>query len=428
MNKGIIFNTMLFVCSTLSMQVNAQLEVQTSGDVKVSKNLKVADTLTVGENFCVTNNLVLGKNIRTTNNVTAGKKLTVNQNAAIGTNVNDHISLNIEHTCDNESTPIPYYGIKSHIKTCSSMPTSPVYGVYGLADCASSTALTPNSPLVGVIGLAFKSYIGPTVFSAGVAGVTHHYGGIGIYGGIRSDNAVPTSMPTSSTYAGYFDGAVNVNGNITATSFSIDADLRSYENVHPLSSGTADIIHSLNPVSYTLKPDSAWMLDMEAKELQQGTHYGLIAQDLQKIAPELVYKRADKLSINYIELIPLLVKTIQELSAEVEALKKSNPKVRSLSSNKNAANEDIIEAMLYQNNPNPFSVDTKIEYQLPLSTQSATLYVYDMNGLQIEKFPISSYGEGSVVVSGGVLDAGIYLYSLIADGQIVDTKRMILTK
>ncbi len=48
----------------------------------------------------------------------------------------------------------------------------------------------------------------------------------------------------------------------------------------------------------------------------------MIAQDVQKVFPELVYERDNKLSINYIELIPLLIKTIQELSTEVEELKK----------------------------------------------------------------------------------------------------------
>ena len=107
---------------------------------------------------------------------------------------------------------------------------------------------------------------------------------------------------------------------------------------------------------------------------------------------------------------------------------KASPKAKTLSSKKNTSNEETIEAILYQNNPNPFTADTKIEYQLPLSTQSATLYVYDMNGLQKAEYPILSFGEGSVVVSAGVLDAGMYLYSLIVDGQVVDTKRMILTK
>lgn len=51
-----------------------------------------------------------------------------------------------------------------------------------------------------------------------------------------------------------------------------------------------------------------------------------------------------------------------------------------------------------------------------------------MNGLQVAEYPITSYGVGSVVVNGGYLEAGMYLYSLIADGQVVDTKRMILLK
>ena len=33
-----------------------------------------------------------------------------------------------------------------------------------------------------------------------------------------------------------------------------------------------------------------------------------------------------------------------------------------------------------------------------------------------------------VVISAGEFSAGMYIYALIADGNIVDTKRMILTK
>lgn len=37
-------------------------------------------------------------------------------------------------------------------------------------------------------------------------------------------------------------------------------------------------------------------------------------------------------------------------------------------------------------------------------------------------------GEASITIDGGSLNAGMYLYALIADGKVVDTKRMILTK
>ena len=89
---------------------------------------------------------------------------------------------------------------------------------------------------------------------------------------------------------------------------------------------------------------------------------------------------------------------------------------------------DNVNAILYQNNPNPFTTDTRIGYSLPASTSSASLYIYNMNGAQIADYPITTFGEGSVIIKAGVMDAGMYLYSLIADGQVVDTKRMILTK
>jgi hypothetical protein len=41
---------------------------------------------------------------------------------------------------------------------------------------------------------------------------------------------------------------------------------------------------------------------------------------------------------------------------------------------------------------------------------------------------LSQRGEASQEISGSEFPAGIYLYALIADGQEVDTKRMILTK
>lgn len=84
--------------------------------------------------------------------------------------------------------------------------------------------------------------------------------------------------------------------------------------------------------------------------------------------------------------------------------------------------------MLKQNNPNPFTENTVIEYSLPETVQTASLYIYDMNGKQIEQIALTERGESSVTVNGGHLSAGMYLYSLIADGKVIDTKRMILIK
>jgi hypothetical protein len=82
---------------------------------------------------------------------------------------------------------------------------------------------------------------------------------------------------------------------------------------------------------------------------------------------------------------------------------------------------------LLQNRPNPFNTETTIEYSLPASIGNATLYIYDMNGRQVRKVAITERGEGAYILNASELRAGMYLYSLIADGQEVDTKRMILT-
>ena len=389
MKRNILFSAAALIAAcTISLNVQAQLEVQTSGNVVASKNLKV------------------------------------DQNVAIGTTVDNNASLKIDHR---STSQYPYYGIWTRIRANSSLPYASIYGISSFADASSATVDYPNiTQIVGVFGKASKPAEIYTRFSAGVAGVANYYHGIGVYGAIGgSDVQLPTSS-FGAAYAGYFSGTVNVNGTVIATDFSTTSDLRQKENVQKIESSFADNIRLLNPVSYTLKQDTAWKYDVDAKELQN-THYGLIAQEVQKIYPELVYERGDKLSINYIELIPLLIMKVQELSSEVEALK-ATPKGKTLSYKNNSTDEETIEAVLYQNNPNPFSIDTKIAYQLPLSTQSATLYVYNMNGLQVAEYPIFTFGEGSILVSAGTLDAGMYLYSLIADGQVIDTKRMILTK
>ena len=384
-NKILLISSLCFL---VTLSVHAQLEVQSSGNVVASKNLKV------------------------------------NQNVAIGTTVNDSASLKIDHRSTGQ---YPYYGIWTRIRTSSSAPYASIYGISSLADASSATVDFPDiTQIVGVFGKASKPSEIYTRFSAGVAGVANYYHGIGVYGAIgASDVQLPTSS-FGAAYAGYFSGSVKVNGTLFATNISTTSDLCQKENVQKIESSLANNIRLLNPVSYTLKQDTAWKNDVDAKELQ-GAHYGLIAQEVQKVYPELVYERGDKLSINYIELIPLLIMKIQELSEEVEDLK-TNSKGKTLAHKKNSTDEETIEAVLYQNNPNPFSIDTEIGYLLPTSTQSATLYVYNMNGTQVAEFPLTSFGKGSVVIPASNIEAGMYLYSLIADGQIIDTKRMILTK
>ncbi|HOV83733.1 MAG TPA: hypothetical protein PLE52_02795 [Paludibacteraceae bacterium] len=51
----------------------------------------------------------------------------------------------------------------------------------------------------------------------------------------------------------------------------------------------------------------------------------------------------------------------------------------------------------------------------------------------IKEFALKSYSikekeKSNITIQGSELNAGMYLYALIADGKVIDTKRMILTK
>ena len=81
-----------------------------------------------------------------------------------------------------------------------------------------------------------------------------------------------------------------------------------------------------------------------------------------------------------------------------------------------------------QNRPNPFKDVTEIRCYLPESVSDAFICIYDLNGRQQMRLNIADRGDVAVTVSGSSLPAGIYIYTLITDGQEADTKRMILTE
>lgn len=51
-----------------------------------------------------------------------------------------------------------------------------------------------------------------------------------------------------------------------------------------------------------------------------------------------------------------------------------------------------------------------------------------MQGRQVDSYPVYQFGHGSITIEGGLLNPGMYMYTLVADGQEVDTKKMILTR
>ncbi|MCF8360200.1 MAG: T9SS type A sorting domain-containing protein, partial [Prolixibacteraceae bacterium] len=147
------------------------------------------------------------------------------------------------------------------------------------------------------------------------------------------------------------------------------------------------------------------------------------------VLPEVVVydDTADVYAIDYSKVVPVLVEAIKELSAKVNELQNKS-RLKSALINTVNTSAKTKEASLQQNVPNPFSNTTTINMYLPETISTAKLYLYTMQGEQVSSYPVQERGNSSVTIEGYSLKAGMYLYTLIADGKEVDTKKMILTK
>ncbi|MBI9069177.1 MAG: T9SS type A sorting domain-containing protein [Salinivirgaceae bacterium] len=92
--------------------------------------------------------------------------------------------------------------------------------------------------------------------------------------------------------------------------------------------------------------------------------------------------------------------------------------------------QDIIdkEAELFNNQPNPFYLETKISFYIPEYFITAHLIIRNMQGMIVKSNKIRHSGNRSITLNSLNLQAGIYLYTLIIDNKIIDTKKMILTR
>jgi hypothetical protein len=206
-----------------------------------------------------------------------------------------------------------------------------------------------------------------------------------------------------------------------------------------------DFINQLNPVSYILDkkaintflriPDSL-QVDNEAARKAPPRQIGFVAQEVEAIVKKSGYvfsgveapqNENDPYTIRYAEFVVPLVKAVQELSSQVADLQQQLKKY---------TNEPTMDqqgtmgtgAFLYQNNPNPFSNTTEIRMELPETTGQANIIVYNLEGKQLKNIEVNERGKTGVTISGNELSAGMYLYALILDGKVVDTKRLILTQ
>jgi len=174
-----------------------------------------------------------------------------------------------------------------------------IAAVFGSSTGAAYGVLGGSSTGIGVSGASS----GTATTAVGVKGQIEGTGqGTAIFGDANG---------SFTAWAGFFNGDVN-GRDFFGSSFQ-PSDERLKKDIKSSSYGLKELL-SLRPVTYQWR---------DPEKHGQGTQVGLIAQEVQKIIPELVTARGhgDELALNYVGLVPVLVKAIQEQQAQIQALK-----------------------------------------------------------------------------------------------------------
>lgn len=347
-----------------------------------------------------------------------------------------------------------------------------VESVGGIFDVSNS-----NSPSnFGIRALAFSGNPASVRDVGGI--VAAHIGAqkcVGMAGGINYNNtfnvsagilALPANIsvgvygynPTTSPatagpkWAGWFDGNVMVAGSGTINVMWVPSDMNLKKNITPLKD-VASKISALNGYTYQFRAD-----EFPERNFDSKTHIGFIAQELKKVFPELINEdEKGNLTVDYMGMLPILLEAIKDQSKQIKESSDSNIALQQqLTDLKNQNQtlqarmdklEDLINSccsvgakvgttqnvdlsdknviVLNQNVPNPFAESTIITYNIPSDFIKAQIIFSTTEGKIIKAIDIKEKGNSRLNVYANDLSSGMYSYSLVIDGKVVDTKKMV---
>lgn len=316
----------------------------------------------------------------------------------------------------------------------------------------NSTALGSHSTLHGNFSTAVGSF--STIFSDDCIAM----------GRAEQDHTLMgyNTLPATGNYRLYVralggtDG-IYVDGDVFATGTVTWSDRNLKTSINDIDEATSNnIIQQLSPKTYFF--DTIAHPNLHCPKTIQ---FGLIAQEVEQILPTIVkesthpavldslgqilYPEETFKGINYTQLIPILIQSLKSQQHQIDSLVSHDSliltKLNDLTelintccgnnsrSNRTASTIELSNTIiLNQNAPNPFAENTTISFYIPDGIKNAEILFLDNNGTVLKKVMIDTRGQGSLIVYSENLSSGSYSYSLIADGKLIDTKRMVCTK
>lgn len=227
--------------------------------------------------------------------------------------------------------------------------------------------------------------------------------------------------------------------------YSTISDQSIKTNVQNLTGSLAKV-KQMRGVTYDWTPTAQANLNLDSLK-----HIGFIAQEINAIEPLLTFVDDSSLMhVNYDRLVPILVESIKELDTQLQlkdsALNSLQNQINQIANNMETCcnanhamqaigttnnysiNVDLKDGqsiVLEQNVPNPFAEQTTISYFLPDDVIKAQILFYNAQGKLIQSTELTQKGKGQLNVFASDLTNGIYTYTLVVDGKIIETKKMV---
>lgn len=252
------------------------------------------------------------------------------------------------------------------------------------------------------------------------------------------------------------------NTNLRVNGVNITSDARLKENVQTLQN-PLNIVSQLNGVSYNYKlseinkyreqdaskftetqnmqnsasvssnaaltgkenDDKLYQNAVDRKEAEDASRkrIGFLAQDIEKVLPELVQTDENGIkSIDYIGFIPLIVESLKEMQQTIQAQQNEIDILQSLlpeeskSLLRSTSTDNIVieGAKLYNR------AGSSVSYTLPSTFANAYLQVFDIAGRMLKKITLTTAND-IVEINPTEIGLGTFIYVLYVDGQKADT-------
>ncbi len=357
----------------------------------------------------------------------------------------------LNNNSGDHNTSLGYYSMNNNYS--GSANTSSGYAaLYSNSNGDFNSSFGVKSLVSNLKGTA-NSALGAYALQSNIVGF--YNSGIGYQADVAAGNfdeatAIGSNAIVNSSYRVWLGSSVTDVW--TTNSYNI-SDGRFKSNVTTEQVKGLDFIKRLRPVTYNFdaKALTQHMTQNMTEEKRQTylkqdfdrvfnkVQTGFIAQEVEEAAKASGYNfsgvytpkdKTDTYGVSYYQFVVPLVKAVQEQQQMIEAQQKIIDALLNTNTEAKKAlqqtNVDKIGFTMEQNNPNPFTLETTVTYNLPKEINSAYMAVYDLSGKQITTFPINQKGEGSMVINAEKLAPGIYIYSIIGDNKVLDSKRMVV--